>query len=336
MRLQPPTTTVTEAGAVLVAPGQARQRSWGKTLIRGLISVALILWLLSQVHLHEVLQSLHRVRPLFLGFGLCLQFVGSFLTTRRWQGLLHAQGIGLPMRYLYGSWMVGCFFKQFLPATIGSDAIRVYDTWRRGVSRSVALATIMVDRLVGTLALMSFAVGMLAFASRVSSRIPGLSLWIAGIVAILVGSIWFVFVSPTLLQSPGQWLLGWLPGRVRRLLERLTDALAVYRGQYRALLQALGWSFLLQMNVILFYFVVARALDLPVPFQDFLLIVPIASVILMLPVSINGIGLREGVFVFLLAPFGVGVPDAIAYAWTAFGLFLCYGLLGGLVYAIRK
>jgi hypothetical protein len=67
-----------------------------------------------------------------------------------------------------------------------------------------------------------------------------------------------------------------------------------------------------------------------------MLIIPIASVVLLMPVTINGIGLREGVFALLFASFAIDGAVSVAFAWTSFGLFTIFGLLGGAVYATHR
>src|SRR5690606_28322746 len=80
----------------------------------------------------------------------------------------------------------------------------------------------------------------------------------------------------------------------------------------------------------------ALSLGLPVLFLNYFLIIPAALLVMMAPVSINGIGLREGAFAFFFGLFGVGRAEAVAFAWIAYGLLLIQGLLGGLVYAFRR
>ena len=95
------------------------------------------------------------------------------------------------------------------------------------------------------------------------------------------------------------------------------------------------WSVALQANVVTFYFLISQALSLQIAYPNFYLIVPIVVLVMMMPVSINGIGTRESAFVILLGTFGVGVAEAVAFAWIEHALFLSYGLVGGVVYALR-
>jgi hypothetical protein len=65
------------------------------------------------------------------------------------------------------------------------------------------------------------------------------------------------------------------------------------------------------------------------------MIVPVALVVLLVPFSINGIGIREGIFVYLLTGLGVENKDAIALSWISFGLMLTQGIIGGIIFALR-
>ena len=84
------------------------------------------------------------------------------------------------------------------------------------------------------------------------------------------------------------------------------------------------------------YYIIANVLDFPIPLSAFFWIVPLALFIMMVPVSINAIGLRESAFVFFFATFGVAKPEAVAFAWLAYGMVVLQGLLGGIVYVLRK
>ena len=127
-----------------------------------------------------------------------------------------------------------------------------------------------------------------------------------------------------------------LPRRLQWMFEKMGNALAAFRGRRLALATALGISILFQLNVVAFYFLIGRSMGFEIPYYSFLLIVPLAIFIMLVPVSINAIGIREGAFVFLLGAFGINNVQAVAYAWVEFGLFLSFGLLGGIVYALRR
>ena len=119
-------------------------------------------------------------------------------------------------------------------------------------------------------------------------------------------------------------------------MSKLAQALLLFRGRHDVLRRALVLSFALQINVILHFYVIALALALPVPLHAFFLIVPVATVTMMLPIAINGIGIREGAFALLLSAYGTDSAQALALAWLSYGFILAHGVLGGIVFALRR
>ena len=91
---------------------------------------------------------------------------------------------------------------------------------------------------------------------------------------------------------------------------------------------------LVQFNIVIHYYLVAQSLALPIPIYDYFTMVPLAIFVMMIPVSINAIGIRESIFAFFLGSYGVPVADAIAFAWLIYGFILLQGILGGIVYAL--
>jgi hypothetical protein len=95
-------------------------------------------------------------------------------------------------------------------------------------------------------------------------------------------------------------------------------------------------SLLLQLSVVLYFILVAAALGLQVPKLAFGLIVPLVLFVVMLPISLNGLGLRENALVVMLGFYGVGTADAVALAWLVYVSTLLFTLIGGIAYATRR
>ena len=110
----------------------------------------------------------------------------------------------------------------------------------------------------------------------------------------------------------------------------------VYNGKPGILFAALLLSVLLQLNVIFHYYLLALALGIEVPVLDMFIIIPVAIVVMMIPVSINAIGIRELIFVTMFGFYGVNNADALAFAWMSFVLITILGVLGGIVFMLRK
>ncbi|HEU4700626.1 MAG TPA: lysylphosphatidylglycerol synthase transmembrane domain-containing protein [Gemmatimonadales bacterium] len=329
-----PAANTAEPPTATAAAGPGRRRLRLALKLAG--SALLLAWVLRGTRLADVWAAIRAARAAPLVLAFLLQFVGVWISARRWRVLLRAQGVEAPVRFLAASFMVGSFFNNFLPSTIGGDAVRIYDSHRAGVSRTAAVAVILVDRLLGLLVLMLFALAGLLLSPRLTADLPALGLWVALGTTALAGAVAVIFVPLPGLAPLARALAARLPAAGARLVAKVRDAFAAYRDAHRTLGVALAWSVALQANVVLFYVLVAQALGLPVAWANFLLIVSVALVVTLLPISINGIGLRENTFAVLLAPFGVASADALAFAWLAYLLLLGGSAIGGVVYAVRR
>ncbi len=300
------------------------------------VSALLIGYILSNANLQAVGQAFANVDPRWLILAFALQIPGTALIAYRWQGLLSAQGVNLPLGYLIRSCWIAGFFRQFLPSTVGGDAIRAYDAWKAGARFSVAVTSLMVDRLFGLIALVSFALIAIGMSDDLGQRIPWLAAWVSlGLLGLT--SVLLILFGPA--RGPVRmvyWAISLMPAAISKKLNTVMEAIAPYRGNIPALLRAFSLSVLLQLILVSFYWSIAMGFGFDINFASFFVIVPLASIVMLAPISINGIGLRESVFIFLLGLWSVGENEALAFAWTEYGIFLCVGLTGGIVYALRR
>lgn len=271
--------------------------------LRLAVSAALVAWILRRTPFQAVGAAFRSADLRFVLLALALNLFDTFASVRRWRLLIRAQGGEASFAGLVRAYFVGIFFNNLLPSTIGGDTVRVVHTFRSGVGRTQALATVFVDRFVGLLALMLFAVlGALA-SGRITARVPSLLAWVMGGAAALALAAGLLFLPLN------------------------------FQGKWSVLARAFGWSLLLQTSVVLSGWCLARALHVPIPLPYFFLIVPLALIVMMLPVSINAIGVRENVWAFFFAAFGVPAALGVAVAWLSYGLVLLQALAGGAVYA---
>ncbi|HYX25436.1 MAG TPA: lysylphosphatidylglycerol synthase transmembrane domain-containing protein [Thermoanaerobaculia bacterium] len=290
-----------------------------RLLLRLAVSAALMAWILARTPFREVAAAVRGADPRFLLLALVVSPLGTLPSVLRWRLLIRAQGGDAPFPFLVRSFLTGIFFNNFLPSTIGGDTVRAMDTARTGVGRAKGIAIVFVDRFVGLLALVLFAVaglsisGVSGVSGRLVARVPALYGWVLGGAA-LAG------LAAVLLFLPS--------GRLSRFV--------AFQGKGRALAGAFAWSLAMQGMVVLSWYLLARALHAPVPFAVFFLIVPLALFVMMLPVSINAIGVRENVWAFFLVALGAPAAMGVALAWLDYGLVLLQALAGGVVYALGR
>src|SRR5687768_15359114 len=154
------------------------------TVVRVAVSTTLIVWILRKAPLGEVLDAFRSADLRYVLLAIALSPLGYWSSVSRWRLLIRSQGGDATFWFLVRSFVVGIFFNNLLPSTIGGDAIRAYDTSRSGVGRAAAVAIVVVDRFVGLLALILFAgVGLLLsylWSGHLTDEVPELFGWVAG------------------------------------------------------------------------------------------------------------------------------------------------------------
>lgn len=322
-----------EIAGVPPVPEQRKRPAFGGiggvgTVLRIAVSVALVVWVLRRAPVGEVMEAFRSADLRFVLLALALNPLGYWSSVSRWRLLIRSQGGDAPFGFLVKSFLVGVFFNNLLPSTIGGDAIRAYDTSRAGVSRAAAVAIVVVDRFIGLLALMFFAGVGLLLSGHLTDEVPALYGWVAG-GAIAMGLVAALLFLPSR-RAPD------LLARLGPRFKKVSDAIFAFQGKGGVLARAFGYSLVLQTLVVLNGWLLAKALHVPIPLPTFFLIVPLAIFVMMIPVSINAIGVRENVWVFFFAAFGVASAKAVAVAWLDYGLVLIQALIGGAIYAWGK
>jgi uncharacterized membrane protein YbhN (UPF0104 family) len=297
-------------------------------LVRIGISVALLGWIVARAGLHHLLKTTRHadVRPYLLA--LLIAVAGLVLRAYRWQILLNAVGARVPFRRSVYLYFVGAFFNAFLPTGFGGDVVRVLEIGEGATSQQAA-GTVFVDRLIGFVALFVLALCALPFSAGL---LPPALAWL---IAFLAGAV----VAGSLLLFEGRLL--------RRMTARFPCALSLAGDAWlgrtygvitacgkRALLGALGVSVLYNLSLIWSNVLIAQALRLKVSPWIFFLFVPIAAATLLVPLSISGLGVREGIYVTLFGQLGLTAAQSVSLSLATYSLDLVSGLIGGGVYLV--
>ncbi len=306
--------------------GKGRAVFLGKLCVSGLL-LAILFWRVDRTTFVRSLQAL----PLNVFLGCVGMYaLGYLLSSVRWRALLLAEGIRLPLWRLTLLYFESSFFNLFLPTLIGGDIVRGYAIYRLTRGHDASIASILVDRLSGFVALIAIAVVALgvAYGDIGDPQIAVLVLIVAVIFSLLIALLLNDGVKERvtgILRVVGL-------ARFQSTLEGLMGAIHRYRGHHRALGQALILSTLLQALIIVTYYLLATGLNLGVPIAYFFLYVPLITFMAMLPISVAGLGVREGSAIYFFGRVGVDAASALTMSLAWFSLSLVVSSLGGLVF----
>jgi uncharacterized membrane protein YbhN (UPF0104 family) len=305
----------------------SRSPIWRYLLKLG-VSAGLIWLLVRNRDLGGLAREMLAVEPLALAAAAAGLFALLLPQALRWSAVLEAMGHPRGLRVSLPLTMIGLFFSQTLPTSIGGDGVRAWELHRDGLPLSSAVSSVLVDR----------AAGLLGVCLLVTMTLP--LLWslvpdpaVATGVALLVTAGYGGVAVALLLDR--------LPERFRRF--RLVRGVATLSTSLRAVilaprpaLIALGTSLVYQLGLVAVIFALARGIHIPVAPAACLVIVPVANLSALLPISISGWGVREGAFAAGFGLVGVAAADAIALSLLSGLLATLVGIAGGLVWLARR
>lgn len=289
-----------------------------KFWLRIALSIALVVVLFTYVvDGREVLSILHRFETKYLVLALIVVTIDRVLMTYKWILLLRAQGYRLPLLQGVLIYCTSMVWGLALPATVGADAIRAVMVTKRGFNGTDVVTSIVIERMVGFV--LALALGLVSLAIlRTIGVLDGrfdIALYLG--VAMLVG------VTGLLVAALNEKLVGkvvaQLPRAVResKVMHYLDRFAAAYRslgGARSTIAQFSALTVLEQLFSVIFPWTLAKGLGVDVDLLLLLGVLPISTLISRLPISFDGLGVFEAVFIGLLVLAGIDATAALAIA----------------------
>ncbi|MFO7740871.1 MAG: lysylphosphatidylglycerol synthase transmembrane domain-containing protein [Anaerolineae bacterium] len=305
-------------------------------------SVALLAWLINRVGLNAIVRTLAGVSWNWYGLAFLLFLGNVLLRAYRWYLLVGALEQQAPYGHLVYLYFVGFFFNNFIPSGFGGDVVKVISLRQDRAPNAEDLSSVVMDRLTGLIGSASIALVALAWnrtqlwlgASGTDLNLPPVLLLATVLICLGIpfGFIFIRRIDP--LQLVGNLMPFTRPITSSSGLRKFVQTIRRY--PLGALTSALSVSIPFTIGLVAIQYAIARALSVQVPLYVFPLFVPIIAIINVLPVSFNGLGMREGVYQFLFVPVGVSSASAIAMSLAFYFLRVAAGLIGGLLYAIKN
>jgi glycosyltransferase 2 family protein len=317
--------------------GSSRARHRALVVFKVAVSVILLAVLFSKIDGARLWATAKRASLPWLGAALGIYCVNVVASIWRWHTLLGAQEVEVPPRTLLGSFLVALFFNNFLPSNIGGDVIRIRDTARPAGSKTLATIVVLTDRVIGLMGLVLVAALGATMAAVAAGRGPA-PIWPTWLWAgFLIGT---ALSAPVVLAPAGvgrilQPLTVFHPEWVGGRIEHVTAALARFRERPSALASCFGGAVFVQSATVVFYVAVASALQINITAWALAVIVPISFIVQMMPVSVNGFGVREATFSFYFTRLGLPIESALLVSLVGTVLIMVFSLSGAAVYVAR-
>jgi glycosyltransferase 2 family protein len=303
--------------------------------LRVAVSAVLLGYVLLKADLPSFAARWPGISQPLLALALLLQLAGVFISSLKWWLLLRVAE--QPVAYLWTvrTYLVGQFFSNFLPTSIGGDAVRVFRLNRLGGRLGLAIASVFVERITGFLALTM--IGWAALGLNFDRFGGNWQLRWAMIWGLLAAS------GGLLVALSAPWTVGLLsrlplPNVIdwRGKLRGMADALAQFYAARGALALVTLLAFGYQVSWIAVNVAAVQALRMDVPWSFIGLMVPISDIVGLIPIFFNNLGAREGIYTVLLGLLGLAAAQALALSLLVFGARLLVSLLGGVVLLVES
>lgn len=325
-------------------------------LLKSAIAAFLLFLLLRKTRFQDFAEGLRGIVWWWLVAAAALHIVGYLISAHRWRLLLLAQGLHPSLYQLIKSYVIATFFNYVLLGTVGGDVYRAYDSGVKSKKGAEAVSAVFIERLTGVVAMMVLAaVGMLLLLTG-PTRLSKSTFWSVGsgigicaVVFLGLTAVLLVLLHPRTVKRIAALLDRPAPlfGKLRKVLLSVHAAVTVYRTNRRPIYKNLLWAAALQLNVIAHWFLIGLAMGSSLHLRDnllyylynYMVIVPALTLVLMIPVTPGGFGVREWTVWAFRTPLGfaagAGTDTAALMGWLQVATVVFYGMIGFSMFLYR-
>lgn len=300
-----------------------------KIILRALISIAILGFLLYKIDLTQLKTVLSNFNPAFYLLGIIILIAYQFILAYAWKAALSEKNILIKQKNIFRAIITSCFFAAFLPSSIGADLVLTFNIGKSLPQKEHAPSSFLFIRILGfSSSLFVAGIALMFIAHNFALRQVMVLMWVALL------AIWICF-----------WIA--IHPKARRIVEKLATRFKWLSFIYKMLdsFSSFGKDRKIVLKIWLIglvmvflktsidYFM-ARSLGLNLPYIWFLALVPSISIITLLPISIAGLGVREGAYVGLFKNMGVPAASSFSISIMLFSLNIVLGIIGGILYLI--
>jgi hypothetical protein len=303
-------------------------------LIKTAVTLLLFYLLFRKVDFSQFAVILRSARLDILALGFLALWMGHYMCIFRWRMLMQPLMPVLSLGRLFTIYCIGLFFNMTFPTVVGGDVVKFYYAGRPSKQYAQSFAATFLDRDAGMFAMMIIACIATLIHPVTVPRIP-ITFIVWGTTAVFIVANALVF-APSLHRILTRILSRTRLSRVSAKIDALSSAFQIMGRHRFVLINSLIISLANQVLVILVTWIMAIGLGIHVSLLYFLVFVPVITLISMIPVSLNGMGLREYGFVSLFGAIGVPVASCMALGLTSSMVLILSSLPGGLLYVFFR
>jgi hypothetical protein len=298
------------------------------------VTIVLLIFLFRKVDFHEFWTTLGEARVDLLFLSFLVLWIGHFICIFRWRLLMRPLMPVPSVGQLFRIYCIGLFFNLTFPTVVGGDIVKIYYAGKSSKSYAQSFAATFLDRDAGMLAMMIIAcLATVIHPVSVTGIHVSLIVWLASL-AFVLGNV--AIFMPRVHRLCTRLLHNVRLPKIAGKIDRLSDAFQVMSRERSVLTWSLAISMANQFLVISASWLIAEGLRMNLPLLYFLLFVPVITLISMIPVSLNGMGLREYAFVSLFTAVGATPSSCVALGLLSSLAIILSAIPGGLMYVFFR
>lgn len=303
------------------------------TILRIVIGIGLMALLAWRLDLGKILTIIRSIELRYLLYALIPYFLFIVISAWRWQVLLNHKRFGIPFGRTIVIYFIATFFNNFLPTTIGGDVMRVLYSMKK--RRADALATVLVDRILGFVGLFVFALFAVLYLFVIKHQTEFLPFIVIGLIVIL--AITFLFFSEHTYKKLSPIVQKVRILKIGERLNHLHKATTDFSGAWGTITLCIVHSVVIQALLAIGPFLVMQGMSISkVSVLPFFIYVPIINVLCMIPISFNALGVREYFYVILFSRVGFAPEISVVFSLVSFFLYFLLSLVGGVFFIFFK
>jgi len=297
------TTPTVTAEKPLDAPAARGGRT--SALVRAAVSLALLAFIATRIDLAAVGEALTHLDWRWMVGAVGAVYAAILVSAIKWGALLRSRGHALTLARLTRHYLVGLFFNNFLPTSVGGDVVRAWDVGKDMEDSAEGAASVVAERLIASVGLaLTAALGLpfVAVGPQVYVAVAVVFVAGVGLAALFLMPSWSERIVRSSMGSRFEGVAGWV--------ERASKATGELLRDFPTAGRVLALSVAFQVLVATVNWCLFRALGTPVSFVECVIFTSIISAVTMVPISISGHGVREAGYAYFFSL--AGVPTAVA------------------------
>jgi uncharacterized protein (TIRG00374 family) len=299
-------------------------------LLKAAVTVLLFYFIFRKTDFHQFGTTLRNARLDILLAAFLILWLGHYICIFRWRMLMQPLMPVLSRTHLFLIYCIGLFFNLTFPTVVGGDVVKFYYAGKPSKRYAQSFAATFLDRDAGMFAMMIIACVVLLLYPVTVPRIPVAIIVWGAFAVFLIGNI--AIFTPRLHQILVRLLNLAKLNRIAAKIDAISNAFQIMSKHRMVLVVSLLISLINQILVISVTWVTAIGLRLNIPASHFFIFVPVITLISMIPISLNGMGLREYAYLSLFQSLGIHPASCFALGLVSSLLIILSSLPGGVIY----